>query len=123
MRFQKVVVAEVFAVRWQLVVYQIWQDFLQLKEESFAGLIVIGPHLKANREFISESLKKFQIFFIQQRCRRDGYCLMSCREHGPAVGATFGDIEFIARLQQVQDGQVVDGALRTLREAESGQPP
>jgi len=45
---------------------------------------------------------------------------MTGREHGPAVGAAFGDEERLARTKQVQHGQIVDAAARALRESEAG---
>ena len=42
----QVVVAEVLAVGRQLVVDKGGQDALQLQEEAFAGLVVIGIHVE-----------------------------------------------------------------------------
>ena len=46
---------------------------------------------------------------------------MTGREQSPAVGATLGNPEFIARLQPLQNRQVVDAAFGALGESESGQ--
>ena len=45
---REVVVAEVLAVGWQLVVLERGQHLLQLQEESLAGLIAIGKHVITN---------------------------------------------------------------------------
>ena len=42
----QVILAEVLAVRWQLVVHQIGQQFLQLQEESLAGRVAVWEHVK-----------------------------------------------------------------------------
>ena len=42
----QVILAEVLAVRWQLVVHQIGQQFLQLQEESFAGRVAVWEHVE-----------------------------------------------------------------------------
>ena len=56
----------------------------------------------------------------EQRGRRDGDGLSTCREHRPTVGAAFGDIELLSGFQQVQHGQVVDATLCPLRKTETG---
>ncbi len=46
---------------------------------------------------------------------------MAGGEEGPAVGASFGDVERFAGAERVQDGQVVDAALGARGEAETRQ--
>ena len=41
----EVVVAEVLAVGWQLVVLERGQDLLQLQEETLAGCVAVGEHV------------------------------------------------------------------------------
>ena len=43
---REIVLAEILAVRGQLMMYQIWQDLLQLKEETFARHVVVRPHVE-----------------------------------------------------------------------------
>ena len=43
---REVVVAEVLAVGWQLVVLERGQDLLQLQEEALAGCIAVGEHME-----------------------------------------------------------------------------
>ena len=45
---REVVVAEVLAVGWQLVVLERGQDLLQLQEEALAGGVAVGEHVKRN---------------------------------------------------------------------------
>ena len=45
---EQIILAEVLAALRQLVVHKSGQYLLQLKEESFAGRIAIGEHLKFN---------------------------------------------------------------------------
>ena len=46
---------------------------------------------------------------------------MPRREHRPAVGAAFGDVECLALLKPVEDGQIVDAALCPIGKAETRQ--
>ena len=43
---REVVVAEVLAVGWQLVVLERGQNLLQLQEEALAGGVAVGEHVK-----------------------------------------------------------------------------
>jgi hypothetical protein len=72
-----VVIAEVLAALWQLMAYEPGQHLLKLKEKAFAGGIVVRPHLEADRALRAKSLKQNHILLIQQRCRRNGYRLVS----------------------------------------------
>ena len=42
---REVVVAEVLAVGWQLVVLERGQDLLQLQEEALTGCVAVGEHV------------------------------------------------------------------------------
>ena len=42
---REVVVAEVLAVGWQLVVLERGQNFLQLQEEALTGGVTVGEHV------------------------------------------------------------------------------
>ena len=42
---REVVVAEVLAVGWQLVVLERGQNLLQLQEEALAGCVAVGEHV------------------------------------------------------------------------------
>ena len=46
----------------------------------------------------------------------DGYGFVAGGEECPAVGAAFGDVEYLALFESVQYWQIVDAALRSLRE-------
>ena len=60
-------------------------------------------------------------YIIGEQCSRgDGDGLVTGGEHGPAVGTALGDVEVLARTEQIQHGQIVDAALRACREAEAG---
>ena len=93
--------------------HQRGQHLFQLQEQPFAGRIVVRKHME--RSPITSYISHLTSYILRQQCcRRDGDGLMACREHGPTVAATFGDEERFARLQEVQHGQVVDGALGSL---------
>ena len=97
------------------------QHLLQLEEKALAGQVVVGEHGEFSGKRNEERGKLFRILSFQERGGGDGDGLVTGREHGPAVGAAFGDEERISRTEAVEHGQVVDTALRTLREAEAGQ--
>ena len=91
--------------------HQRGQHLPQLQEQSFAGHVVVGPHLEPSSKFLTQSFKQFLILPTEKRGRRDGYRLVTCREHSPAVGAPLGDEERLAGSEQVQHGPVLDAAL------------
>ena len=43
---REIILAEILASRGQLMMYQIRQDLLQLKEETFAWHVVVRPHVE-----------------------------------------------------------------------------
>ena len=55
----------------------------------------------------------------EERCRGYGDGFVACGEKTPAVATTLSDVEFLAILQQVEHGEVVDAALGALWEAEA----
>ena len=63
-----VVLAEVLTALWQLMSYKTGQYLLELEEKPFAGLVVVRPHLEADRVLRTEGLKQFHILLTQQRC-------------------------------------------------------
>ena len=48
---------------------------------------------------------------------------MTRREHRPAVGAAFGDVERLALLKLVQNGQIIDAALCPIGKTETRRSP
>ena len=100
--------------------HEAWQDLLQLKEQSFAGQIAVGPHLETDRFLRTESLKQLSILLAQQRGRRYGNRLVSGRQKTPAVATALGDEKRIARTKAIQYWQIVEITLRSIREAEPG---
>ena len=143
---REIVVREVLAARRQLVVHELGQHLLQLHEEPFARRIAVGVHVKRNPlqtsprggflilplggvgggflggagEGLVQRAEQLHVVALQQRGRGDGDGLVTSRDHRPAVGAALRDPELVARLQEVQHGQVVDSALRPAGEAEAG---
>ena len=115
-----VVVAEILTTQGQLVVLEVGQEFLQLQEESFAGGVVVRPHMKLNVKLTSYLFHLTSDIIREQGCGWDSDGLMACGEQSPAVGAALGDVERLALFQQAEDRQIVDAALRALREAETG---
>ena len=128
----EVVVAEVLAVGWQLVVLERGQNLLQLQEEALTGGVAVGEHVEGvtgtvpavssgadYRGTVPQMLEQLHVLFSQQRGRGDGDGLVTSREHRPAVAAALGDIERLTRSEPVQHRQIVDAALRPLRETEA----
>ncbi len=72
-----VVLAEVLTALWQLMSYKTGQYLLELEEKPFAGRVVVRPHFKADRALRAKSLKQTHILLTQQRCRRNGYRLVT----------------------------------------------
>ena len=100
---------------------QVGQDFLQLEEESFAWGIAVGIHSPFNGQLTTDNRQQFLVFGFEEGCGGDGEGFVAGGEHGPAVGAAFGDVEVFALFEQVQDGEVVDAALGAGWEAETGE--
>ena len=103
-----IVIAEVLAVRRQLVALERGQHLAQLQEEPFARRVVVGVHVELGIKFVSYLFHLTSYLFGQQRGGGDGNGLVTGGEHRPAVGAAFGDEERVARAQAVEHGQVVD---------------
>ena len=104
----------------QLVVLQVGQQLLQLHEESLTRFVAIGIHVEWSIQVIGKRCEPVHIPLVEQRGRRYGYCLVTRREHRPAVAAPLGDVERFAGFEHLQHGQVVDGALGSVGEAEAG---
>ena len=100
------------------MVNQTGQNLLQLEEQAFAGLVAVGVHVECQRQRGRQFSQLFLILGREQRGRGDGDGLMTGGEHGPAVGAAFGNVELVAWAQQIQNGQIVDAALRPAGESE-----
>ena len=49
----------------------------------------------------------------------DGDGFVAGGEHRPTVGTAFGDVELFARLEAVEDGEVVDVAVAAVGETET----
>ena len=45
---QDIILAEVLAIGWELMVFKVGEYFLQLEEEAFAGLVTIGIHMEGS---------------------------------------------------------------------------
>ena len=117
-----IVFAEVLHPRRQLVVDQRGQHLLELQEEPLARLVAVGVHVEC--EVLRgvgpcELCQHPGVGGREQGGAWYGYCLVSCREHSPAVGAAFGNEELVAGAQQPQHGQVVDAATRASWKHES----
>ena len=69
---------------------------------------------------MTDSFQLLQVLGVEQSGTGDGDGLPARTEHGPAVGATFGDPEGFSFFQQMEDWEVVDSALTAFGEAESG---
>ena len=108
---------------------QTGQNLFQLEEEPFAWGVAVGEHVKPHPRPLSrgrggKGLKELvEDGLREQGGRWDGDGFVACGEEGPAVGAALGDVEVFAWLQEVQDGQVVDAASGTAREAEAKNRP
>ena len=63
--------------------------------------------------------KRFDILFLQERCARNGYCLVTGREHCPTVATAFRHIEWFARFEHVQYLQAIDMTLAAFRETKA----
>ena len=50
-----VVLAEVLAARWQLVVLEVGQQLAQLQEEALAGLVAVGVHVGDNGQLTMDN--------------------------------------------------------------------
>ena len=61
------------------------------------------------------------VFLRKQGGGGDGDGFVAGGEHGPAVGAAFGDVERLALLEPIQHRQVVDAAPGASREFEARQ--
>ena len=59
------------------------------------------------------------VFGREERGGWDGYRLVASREHRPAVAASLGDVELVAGLHPLDDGQVVNAAFRPVGESET----
>ena len=68
---------------------------------------------------MGEAVEECEVEGSEKSGRRDSDSLVSAREHGPAVGATFGDVEFVAGTKEVGHGEVVDVACGSAGESES----
>lgn len=105
---------------------------MELTEEEFAGCILIGVHVECAGRLgfapvvfegrLGEGCKDVLVPGREEGGRGDGDGFVAGREHGPTVGATFRDVEFLAWAQELQDGQVVDAATAAVGEAETGSP-
>ena len=114
------------------------QHLLELHEEPFAGLVAVRIHVEGENPLQTsprggfqtlplggvgggyfggagggsgKRAEQFDVSALQQRGRGDGNRLVTSREHRPTVGTALGDPELVARLQKVQNRQVVDGTL------------
>ena len=105
------------------MVYQAGQDFLQLEEEAFAGLIVVRPHMELNVKLTSYLFHLTSDIIREQGGRGDGDGFVACGEEAPAVATALGYVERFSRLQEIQHGQVVDAASRAARKSKTGQRP
>ena len=68
-----------------------------------------------------ESGELFHVRTFEEGGRGDGDGLVAGGEHGPAVGAAFGNVEWLAWAKHIQYRQVVNTALGALGESESRQ--
>ena len=84
------------------MVHERGQYLLQLQEKPFARFVAVGIHVKFSGERSVERGEKIDVVLREERGRGDGDGLMPCREHGPAVGTTFGNVERLTRMQQIQ---------------------
>ena len=98
---------------------QTGQYAAQLQEEPLARDIAVGVHVQAYGVPLVQLGQYAGVAVAEQGGAWYGYCLVSCREHSPAVGAAFGNEELVAGAQQPQHGQVVDAATRASWKHES----
>ena len=61
-----------------------------------------------------------EVVLFQQGGGGDGYGFVAGGEECPAVGGAFGDVEGFVFVEEVEDGEVVDGAAGAGGEAEAG---
>ena len=62
-----VVVGEVLAVGWQLMVLQRGEDFLELHEEPFAGSVAVGIHVEGCAQTFGEIAQQVLVGFGEER--------------------------------------------------------
>lgn len=115
----EVEVGVVFAGGWEVVVGEVGEEGLELEEEAFAGEVAVGVHVEGGGEFGVESYEWLEVVGVEEGGGGDGDGFVSCGEECPAVGGAFGDVEGVAFVEAVEDGEVVDGALGSFREAEA----
>jgi len=111
---------EILASRRQLMVLQRRQQLLQLQEQPFARFVAVGKHVEWGGQAGGERREHLHVLWLQQRGRRYGYRLTTCREHRPAVAAPLGDVERFLWPKHLQHRQVVDAASGAVGEAEAG---
>ena len=94
--------------------FQIRQHLFQLQEQALAGCVAVGVHVEGEAPSrpppIGGGVKGLEQSFVllaQQRGGGDGDDFVTRREHGPTVAAALGDVELVARLEEVQHGQVL----------------
>ena len=105
------------------MMHQRGQHLLQLQEQPFARGVAIGIHVKLNGKLTSYLFHLTSYIICEQRCRGDGDSLMTSRQQTPTIATALSYEELVARLQQIQNRQIVDATLRPLRKAEAGQSP
>ena len=113
------IIGKILAVGRQLVMHQSRQELLQLEKQLFTRRIPVGIHLENRLFLLGHLLQDALGGGCQEGSRRDRDRLMSGRKHGPAVGTPFGDVERFPLPKPLDDLQVIDTTLRTLREAET----
>ena len=91
------------------------QHLLQLHEKSLARGVAVGVHVELNGTGtvpavssganhrgtvpkVLQVLEHLLVLLREQRSRWDGDGLVTSGEHGPAIGAAFGDVELVAWL-------------------------
>ncbi len=111
---------EVLASGRQLVVLEPREQFLELEEEAFAGCVAVGIHVPFRVEPLRHFGEEPPVFGFQECGGGNGDRLPPRGEHRPAVGAALGDVERFALAEQAQHREIVNAALRPVREPKAG---
>lgn len=115
----EVEVGVVFAGGWEVVVGEVGEEALELEEEAFAWEVAVGVHVELSGEAGGEGQEGVEGAWFEEGGGGDGDGFVSCGEECPAVGGAFGDVEGVAFVEAVEDGEVVDGAAGAGGEAEA----
>ena len=112
------IIAKVLVALGQLVAHYLREMLPEVESQCLPGTVAVGTDVDVGERL--HRLEHCHVLRLQQCGARDGYRLMACREHCPAVACAFGDEERFAVGQRPQHGKIVYPAIVSSWELESG---